>query len=158
METTEWEKKYPDQFAVEFARGVAWGQQPTVHKFLMEHATSPRFAADYAFMKDTARFYFDNRDLLFDGEMRAPGTLTCPTQRVAFLRRGSYTKPEEVKETVRDALPTVFHSVWRSKGGRTAAVLVNWSRAEQTFALETPDVSARGTIPPRSWKLVAPSR
>ena len=31
-------------------------------------APSPRFAADYAFMKDTARFYFDNRDLLFDGE------------------------------------------------------------------------------------------
>jgi hypothetical protein len=158
VETTEWEKKYPDQFAVEFARGVAWGQQPTVHKFLMEHATSPRFAADYAFMKDTARFYFDNRDLLFDGEMRAPGTLTCPTQRVVFLRRSSYTKPQDVKETVQNALPTVFHSVWRAKGGRTAAVLVNWSRAEQTFALETPDVSARGTIPPRSWKLVVPSR
>ena len=109
-------------------------------------------------MKDTARFYYDNRDLLFDGEMRAPGRLECPAQRVVFLRRSSYTKPQDVKEAVQEALPTVFHSVWRAKGGHTAAVLVNWSRAEQTFALEAPDVSARGTIPPRSWKLVVPSR
>jgi len=154
VETTEWEKRYPDQFAVEFARGVAWGQQPTVHKFLLEHATSPRFAADYAFMKDTARFYFDNRDLLFDGEMRAPGKLTCATTRVAFLRRSSYTKPQDVKETERNDLPTVFHSVWRSKGGRTAAVLVNWSRDEQPFTLATPDITASGMIPARSWKLI----
>jgi hypothetical protein len=156
VETTEWEKKYPDQFAVEVARGVAWGQQPTVHKFLLEHATSPRFAYDYAFMKDTARFYHDNSDLLFDGEMRAPGRLECPTQRVVFLRRSSYTKPDQVKEAVQDALPTVFHSVWRSKGGRMAAVLVNWSRKEQTYNLDSPDVKSSGTIPARSWLLVKP--
>ena len=155
VETTEWEKKYPDQFAVEFARGVAWGQQPTVHKFLLEHATSPRFAADYAFMKDTARFYHANRDLLFDGEMRAPGSLECATARVTFLRRSSYTKPQDVKESVQTALPTVFHSVWRSKGGRTAAVLVNWSRSEQKYVLESPDVAASGVIPARGWIVVS---
>ena len=49
----------------------------------------------------------------FDGEMRAPGRLECPTQRVVFLRRSSYTKPQDVKEAVQEALPTVFHSVWR---------------------------------------------
>ena len=140
---------------VEVARGVVWGQQPTVHKFLLEHATSPRFAADYAFMKDTARFYHDNRDLLFDGEMRAPGRLECPTQRVVFLRRGSYTRPSQVKEAVQDALPTVFHSVWRAKNGRTAAVLVNWSRVAQCYSLVSPDVSSEGVIPARSW-IVAP--
>ena len=86
--------------------------------------------------------------------MRAPGKLTCATTRVVFLRRSSYTKPQDVKEAVQDALPTVFHSVWRAKGGHTAAVLVNWSRAEQTFALETPDITASGMIPARSWKLI----
>ena len=154
VETEELEKTHPDQFAVEFSRGVAWGQQPTVHKFLLEHATSPRFAADYSFMKDTARFYHANRDLLFDGEMRAPGRLECPTLRVAFLKRGSYTRPEQVKEVVQPALPAVFHSVWRSKGGRTAAVLVNWSRERQPYALESPDVVDSGVLPPRSWKVV----
>ena len=154
VETEELEKKYPDQFAVEFARGVVWGQQPTVHKFLMEHATQPRFAQDYAFMKDTARFYHANSDLLFDGEMCAPGRLKCGVERVAFLQRGSYTKPENVKEAVQKALPAVFHSVWRSKKGRTAAVLVNWSRKEQSYTLDTPDVKSSGVIPARSWLLV----
>lgn len=154
VETTEWEGKYPDQFAVEFARGVVWGQQPTVHKFLLEHATSPRFAAAYAFIKDTARFYDGNRDLLFDGEMRSPGVLECATERVAFLRRSSYTKPEEMKEVVQPALPTVFHSVWRSKEGRKAAVLVNWSRRDREYRLAAPDVASAGVIPARSWLAV----
>ena len=108
-------------------------------------------------MKDSARFYHANRDLLFDGEMRAPGTLECATARVAFLRRSSYTKPQDVKEAVQTALPTVFHSVWRSKGGRTAAVLVNWSRAEQPYSLASPDVSSAGVVPARSW-IVVPAR
>ncbi len=103
------------------------------------------------FMKDTALFYDANSDLLFDGEMRAPGRLKCGAERVAFLQRGSYTKPDGVKEVVQDALPVVFHSVWRSKKGRTAAVLVNWSRKEQAYSLEAPDVASRGTIPARSW-------
>ena len=54
------------------------------------------------------------------------------------------------KEVVQDALPAVFHSVWRSKKGRTAGVLVNWSRKEQAYSLEAPDVASRGTIPARS--------
>lgn len=153
-ETTEWETRYPDQFAVELSRGVVWGQQPTVHKFLLEHATAPRFAADYAFLKDTARFYHANRDLLFDGEMRAPGVLTCATARVKFLRRSCYTKPEDVKEAVQPALPTVFHSVWRAKDGRTAAVLCNWSRTEQRYDLKTPDLVASGILPARSWRAI----
>ena len=152
-EMSELEKKYPDQFAVEFARGVVWGQQPTVHKFLLEHATSPRFAADYEFIKDTARFYHDNSDLLFDGEMRAPGRLDCSTQRVAFAGISSYTKPDQVKEIVQTALPTVFHSVWRAKNGRTAAVLVNWTKDEQPYVLECEGIKSSGSLAPLSWKL-----
>ena len=147
------EERFPDQFAVEFARGVVWGLQPTVHKLLQEHVTSPRFSDAYAFIKDTARFYFDNRDFLFDGEMCAPGEMTCATREVSFLRRSCYTKPADVAVAVEPALPTVFHSVWRTKDGRVAAVLVNWSREEQPYRLVTPEVSAAGVLPPRSWKL-----
>ncbi|MBP5321277.1 MAG: hypothetical protein J6334_09820 [Kiritimatiellae bacterium] len=122
-----------------------------MHKFLLDHATSPRFAADYAFMKETARFYHANRDLLFDGEMRAPGQLSCATRRVPFLARGSYTRPAQVREVVQTALPTLFHTVWRAKDGRTAAVVVNWSREDQPFTLTAPDIAATGTVPARSW-------
>ena len=51
-------------------------------------------------------------------------------------------------------LPTVFHSVWRSPDGRVAAVFVNWSREPRAFRLETPDLTAAGELPARTWKLI----
>jgi len=150
-ETTEWERKYPDQFAVEFARGVSWGLQPTVHKFLLEHATTERFAEDYTFMKDTAEFYHDNRDLLFDGTMFAPGVLQCETKRVEFLKRGAYTKPQDVKIIVEPALETIFHSAWRSKDARCGAVLGNWSREDRTYTYFNGGYIYKGTLRARSW-------
>ncbi len=146
------ERRYPDQFAVEFARGVVWGLQPTVHKFLLEHATSPRFAGEYQFFKDTARFYFDNRDWLFDGEMQAEGVMHCVRQPVKFLRRSCYTKPEAVKTAVEPGLDTIFHSVWKAKDGRRAAVLGNWSRQAQKYELIVGDRCWRGTLAARSWR------
>lgn len=35
-----------------------------------------------------------------------------------------------------------------------AATLCNWTREAQTYDLRTPDISAGGTIPPRSWKRI----
>ena len=43
--------KYPDQFAVEFARGVVWGMQPMVHNFTMKDVENPRIAHDVQYMK-----------------------------------------------------------------------------------------------------------
>ena len=149
------EKKFPDQFAVEFSRGVSWGLQPTVHKFLLSHATEWRFAEEYRFVKDTARFYIENRDLLFDGEMLDPGMLKCDCRRVEFLRRSSYTKPENVKSAVEPALPTIFASAWRSKAGKRAAVLVNWSRDEQPYEYRYGTRTFRGRLAPRSWARLA---
>ena len=148
------ERTHPEQFAVEFARGVVWGLQPTVHKFLLEHAESPRYADDYAFMKGTAAFYRANRDLLFDGEMLSPGTLSCAVREVAFLQRGAYARPEEVKTARIGGIPAVMHSVWRAPDGRIAAVLVNWTREEQSFGLKSEAVSGEGVVPPRSWTVL----
>ena len=48
--------KYPDQFAVEFARGVVWGMQPMVHNFTMKDVGNPRIAHDIQYMKDNLAF------------------------------------------------------------------------------------------------------
>ncbi len=146
--------KYPDQFAVEFARGVVWGIQPMVHNFLMKDVTNPRLAKDVQFMKDTARFYYDHRDFLFDGEMLKPAEMKCATKKVSFLAATAYTRPHKARAITQDALPTVFHSEWRAPDGRKAAILVNWTREEQSYELESSDVSAKGTLPPLSWKCV----
>ena len=146
---------YPDQFAVEFARGVVWGVQPMVHNFTMGDVSNPRIAADIRFMKNTARFYHDHRDFLFDGTMLAPASLECATKRVAFLSAGCYKRPKDGKPHVQKALPTVFHSEWRAPDGRPAAVLVNWTRDAQPYALQWKGFKVSGSLPPLSWHLVS---
>ena len=151
IDEDRWRGRFPDQFALEFARGVAWGLQPTVHKLLPEHQTDPKWAAEWKFIKDTAAFYHANREFLFDGEMCEPGEMKCESQAVDFFVRGCYTKEEKFRSVRQPAVPTVLHSVWKAPDGRTAAVLVNWTRKPQRYSLSTPDVSASGVMPPLSW-------
>ncbi|MBR4652524.1 MAG: polysaccharide deacetylase family protein [Kiritimatiellae bacterium] len=154
IDEAKWAGRFPDQFACELARGVAWGVQPCVHKVTMEQMTAPKWAEDWRFTVDTARFYHANREFLFDGEMAAPGRMKCATQAVDFFRRGCYTKEKDFKTCRQPALPTVFHTVWRSPAGRVAAVLVNWTRHPQKYSLSAPDISGNGEIPPLSWRLL----
>ena len=125
-----------------------------VHNFRPGDDTDPRFADDYQLMIDTARFYHSNRDFLFDGDMCAPGKMECDTQKIDFLVRGTYAREGEYRTITRNTIPAVLHSVWRAPDGRTAVVLVNWTRTPRKFALSAPDISAKGEIPPRSWRLV----
>lgn len=150
----DWASLYPDQFAVDFARPVVWGLQPTVHQLLERHMTAAKYADDYRFVIETAKFYHANRDYLLDGEMCHPGTLACATRKVDFLCRGVYAADGEYRTLMQPALPTVFHSVWREPLGRVAAVLVNWTREPQAYDLKTPDITVRGELPPRTWRLV----
>ena len=154
IDEAKWAGRFPDQFALEFARGVVWGQQPTVHKLLPEHQTDPKWAAEWKFVKDTAAFYHANRDFLFDGEMCEPGRVKCSTKPVDFFVRGCYTKEEKLRSVRQPAVPTVLHSVWKAPDGRKAAVLVNWTREPQSYSLSTPDVSVSGTLPPLAWAVV----
>ena len=105
-------------------------------------------------MKDSAQFYHDHKNFLFDGEMLKPAKLTCATKRVEFLKTSSYRRPHESNACVQPALPCVFHSEWRAKDGREAAVLVNWTREEQAYDIEFEGVRRRGKLPPLSWRLL----
>ncbi|MBO4286955.1 MAG: hypothetical protein J5985_02180, partial [Kiritimatiellae bacterium] len=144
--------KYPDQFAVEFARGIVWGVQPMVHNFVMRDVANPRVAKDIQFMKDSVKFYHDNKDFLFDGEMLKPAKLASGTTRVEFLMTSSYRRPHESKACAQEALPCVFHSEWRAKDGRKAAILVNWTREEQKYELWFDGAKKSGVLAPLSWK------
>lgn len=149
-----WPGLFPDQFAVELSRSVTWGMQPTVHHFRLGLYDDPRYAASVKLMVDTARFYHANRDILYCGEMLSPGTLACRTQEARFMCRKTYAEKGRYDVVREPALPTVFHSVWRTADGRVAAVVFNWSREDQDYDLRTPDISARGTLPPRTWRRI----
>ena len=149
-----WEELYPDQYVLEFARGVAMGMQPMVHQLRMSHFDDPRYAGNFKFTVDTAKFYHANLDFLYDGTMCAPGRLLCARQPVELFIRGIYTKPEKARVVRHPSHPTILHSVWRAKDGRVAAVLCNWSRKEQVYDLATPDIAVAGILPARSWRIV----
>ena len=147
--------QYPDQFAVEFVRGVVWGMQPMVHNFTMKDVENPRIAHDIQYMKDTAKFYHTHRDFLFDGTLLKPAALTCATKRTAFLSAGCYTRPKDGKAVVQKALPTVLHSEWRARDGREAVVLANWTMGPQTYLLDFGGgKTVSGTLSAREWRLV----
>ena len=153
-EEKPWEELYPDQYALEFARGVAMGMQPMVHQLRMSHFDDPRYAGNFKFTVDTAKFYYANRDFLYDGTMCAPGRLACARQPVELFCRGIYTKPKKVRVVRHPAHPAILHSVWRAKDGRVAAVLCNWTRKEQAYDLAAPDIAAVGVLPARSWRII----
>lgn len=153
-EERDWKALFPDQFAIELARTVVWGMQPTVHNFRLSAADDPRLADDYRFMVDTAKFYHANREFLYDGEMLAPGAFLCDRADVKFLCRGIYAKKGEYRTLVSRGLSTVLHSVWRAPDGRVAAILVNWTDASRDWRLDASSESLSGTLPPRTWRAV----
>ncbi|MFA7173181.1 MAG: DUF6259 domain-containing protein [Kiritimatiellia bacterium] len=150
----DWHAMFPNQFPVEFARTVVWGNQPSVHALRMSHMTEAKYAPEYRFMLETVKFYRANRDYLYDGEMLAPGKLDCAKKEVKFMRRGIYTKAGKYGVSIQPALPTVFHSVWSNAGGKGRAFLVNWSREGQAYALDCPAGKAKGVLGPLAWKTV----
>ena len=150
-----WKKMNPpDQFALEFARGPVIGYQPCVHNFTLEQFDDPANRADVDFVKATAKFWHDNLDFMFDGEMRAPGRLKCRTVAMDMVFRGIYTKDGQARKLCQPAVPVVLHNVWMAKDGRIAAALVNWTREPQYWRLDQEDIDAEGVLPPRSWALV----
>lgn len=154
QDETKWEKVYPaDQFAYEVATGVVFGNQPTVHNLTCEQIDDPKLSADWKFLKDTARFYYDNRDLLYDGLMEAPGRLACELKPMEMAMRGIYTTEKTFKLTHAEPA-AVMHSVWRAPGGEIAAVFVNWTGEPRSCSLDCPSGRVELTLPPRSWKRV----
>jgi len=102
-------------------------------------------------VKDTAAFYHAHRQYLFDGEMLAPGTMTCARRPVDFFIRGCYTAEADFRQTRQEAMATVLHGVWKARDGRTAAMLVNWTHETQPYRLETPSGTVEGSLSARSW-------
>ena len=145
---------YPDQFAIELSRGAIWGVQPMVHNFTMKDVANPRLAKDLEFMKATARFWHDNLEFMFDGELLPPATLDCAARKARFLAAGCYKRPKDATSYAQDALPAIFHSGWKAKDGRTAETLVNWSREEQRYTLRRDGRTWEGVLPPLSWRRI----
>ena len=148
-EELPWHRLYPDQFFLELARTVVWGVQPMVCNLRMAQWEEPEFAGARQFLLETARFWRDCREFLFDGEMLAPGELRCGETEVAFLVRMIFTKEAERRE-VRRSFPAVLHSRWRAPSGETALILANYTEREQDWEFG----GLSGTVPSHSYRKI----
>jgi N-acetylmuramic acid 6-phosphate etherase len=145
-EEKPWHKLYPDQFYLELGRTVAWGAQPMVCNIKESLFADPELEAARRFMIETVRFYYANREFLFDGQMLSPSGFTCQTAPVDFLIRSIFTKEHECKPRHAEQ-PAVLHSCWQAPGGKKALILVNWTRAEQPWTFN----GVSGTLPAHAY-------
>lgn len=145
-----WHKLFPDQFFIELGRTVIWGIQPMVCNISETLFDDPGFSEIRRFTLDTARFYYDNRPFLFDGEMLSPAGFRCATAPVDFMVRMIFTKESESR-TIRKILPAVLHSSWQAPDGKKALILANWTRDSQPWFFN----GRSGVIPARSYARIA---
>ena len=126
--------------------------QPCVHNFRIENAVNPRPKDDYDFMIATARCRSENAKFLVRSLLANPGKMSTATKTVKFCRRGTYNAEGVYQASEHAGIPAVMHSVWKNPEGEVRTLLVNWTREEQVYRIETPDVVCEGTVPARSWK------
>lgn len=149
-----WAKIYPqDQFALEFATGPSMGIQPCVHNLTLEQIEDPKLAADWTFVKQTARFYHANRDLLYDGELLAPGRMQCDIKPLNMAIRGIYTSEKNLY-IAPSRQPAVKHNFWRAPDGRKGLIVVNWTSEPRQWRVSAPAGEFNGTLPPRTWQRI----
>ncbi|MFA5864780.1 MAG: DUF6259 domain-containing protein [Phycisphaerae bacterium] len=146
----DWQRLYPDQFFVEMSRNVVWGLQPTVANLRKEHFNNPRFKSEIDFLCLTARFYHENRDCLLYGTLLDPGELEVKQVEVNFLVRMIFTA-EGKESTSKRVMPSVLHSVWRTRDGREAIILANYSSLPVSFKWYDKGRSLSGEIGPHKF-------
>ena len=144
-----WHKIYPDQFFVEMARPVVWGAQPMVCHIRPAVQNDPEFAAIYKFIIDTAQFYNEHRDFLFDGQMLSPDGFSCAEKEVQFLARMIFTKEADAR-VITKQLPCVLHGCWQAPDGRKALFLANYTADPQEWTFR----GKAGVLPARTYRKI----
>ncbi len=147
----DWQKLYPLQFFFEMARTLIWGMQPCVCNLQMKHLEEKQFVKEYEFIRETARFYYDNRNFLYDGVMLHPGDLKCDSIPVSFSGRGIFTKENDFRDCVHE-YPALLHSVWQSPDGTPALFLANYTNEKRAYQFG----GISGEAAPRSYTKVLP--
>ena len=148
-EEKDWNSLYPDQFFVEMARAVVWGCQPMVCHLRPAVYTEPKYRDVYQFIVDTAKFYHDHKDFLFDGTLMSPDGFSCDEKEVSFLSRMIFTKQAEA-HVITKTLPCVLHGHWRNPKGEYALILANYTADPQPWSFR----GKSGVIAAHSYECV----
>ena len=149
-EEKAWHELYPDQFFIEVMRCVVWGIQPMICNLKETVLTDPAFRPIRDFILETARFFHDNQEFLFDGRMLSPAGFSCGKSEVVFWPRMIFTKEKECRE-IRKELPSLLAALWESPDRSKALFLGNYTGKTQEWSMN----GQYGTVPPRSYAKIS---
>jgi hypothetical protein len=126
---------YTDQFDLEIARCLVYGQKPMIANFHVDQTTQAGIGDSLTFFKRVCSLHERLEDQLTRGEYAGSVDLGVPNVRVECVAKGIYTLPGETRTRTR-TVPAVLTSSWRSPGGSIAIVLANHSRVSHDLSLD----------------------
>lgn len=126
--------KFADQFDMEIARCLVFGQTPMVANFHGNQLDQPRMAKSLGFLRKACILHGSLSEYLTDGEYVGLFSLDVPMVPVACISKGIYTLPGEARTFTRRA-PAVLNSSWKASDGSVATVLANHSSQPHSLGL-----------------------
>ena len=142
------DRKYSQQFLLEQARALVWGQQPTVANFVPAQLRARDEETDY--MMQLARLRSRALKYLQRGVFLRPPKLDVPDAMLSMSRLSIYAGQQEGVKSFERRYPLVLSGAWRAPDGDVAVVLASIACQPLTVALNLEareyGLPKRGTI------------
>jgi hypothetical protein len=126
--------RYADQFDLEIARCLIFGQKPMIANFRALQLKRPVIRESLRFFREAILLHEHLEDHLVRGRYLGSIDLDVPRMHVDCLNRGIYTLPGEAVVTPR-TVPSILTSTWKASDGSVAVVLANISHQSQILDL-----------------------
>jgi len=127
--------RYTDQFDLEVARCLVFGQKPMIANFHPDQLKRAGMREGLRFFKEICLLHESLENHLVRGGYVGSPDIQVPSFKVVCLSKGIYTLPGQSRTIVR-TVPSVLASVWEGPDGSIAAVLANISPRSQRVCLD----------------------
>jgi len=126
--------RYADQFDLEVARCLVFGQKPMIANFHPDQLKRAGMKGSLRFFRDICLLHECLEDYLVRGRYLGSPDIRVPSFQVRCLSKGIYTLPGQSRTRVR-TVPSVLASSWEASGS-IALVLANVSSQPHRVCLD----------------------
>ena len=124
--------KFADQFDLEIARCLIFGQKLMIANFHPDQLKQPRMSESLEFFRKACILHEYLEEYLTRGKYFGSLDMQVPSIRLKCLNKGIYTIPGKA-EMVSRTVPAILTSIWKASDGSVAIVLANISHRSHTL-------------------------
>jgi len=135
--------QHTDQFDLEVARCLVFGQKPMIANFHPNQLKRARMKESLRFFKEVCLLHECLEDYLVRGRYLGSPDIRVPSVQVCCLSKGIYTLLGQSRITVR-TVPSVLASSWEASDGSIAIVLANVSSQPHRVCLDLSQLGIAG--------------